>query len=104
MPWMMMMKSREGKMVFNVMGVKLNSFDELSHVIKREIATNYPGYTAAPPVHDTHPNETTWPVFKKRIETQYAEDAKPTKGDPQSGMSVPTPMRIGAGLSLAGGP
>ncbi|MBL0965574.1 DUF1838 family protein [Blastomonas sp. UPD001] len=73
MPWMMM-EGRDGQMVFNAMGVKLNSFDELPEVIKREIATNYPGYTAPPPVDDTRPNETTWTVFKKKIEAQRAKD------------------------------
>ncbi len=79
MPWMLM-EGRDGQMVVNAMGVKLNSFDELPKVIKREIASNYPGYTAPPPVDDTHPNETTWTVFKKKIEAQRANDGgKPGK-------------------------
>lgn len=79
MPWMMM-EGRDGQMVFNAMGVKLNSFKELPDVMKREIATNYPGYDKAPPVDDTRPNETTWTVFKKKIEAQRAkEGAKPAE-------------------------
>lgn len=73
MPWMMM-EGRDGQMVFNAMGVKLKSFDELPEVMKQEIATNYPGYDKAPPVDDTRPNETTWTVFKKKIEAQRAKD------------------------------
>jgi hypothetical protein len=79
MPWMMM-EGRDGQMVFNAMGVKLKSFDELPEVMKAEIAANYPGYDKAPPVDDTRPNETTWTVFKKKIEAQRAKDgAKPAK-------------------------
>lgn len=73
MPWMMM-EGRQGQMVFNAMGVKLGSFDELPDVMKQEIATNYPTYTAPPPVDDTRPNETTWTVFKKKIDAQRAKD------------------------------
>ena len=42
--------------------------------MKAEIAANYPGYDKAPPVDDTRPNETTWTVFKKKIEAQRAKD------------------------------
>lgn len=69
-------------MVFNAMGVRLNSFDELPEVMKREIATNYPAYTAPPPVDDTRSNETAWTVFKKKIEAQRGKDgAKPARGE-----------------------
>lgn len=77
MPWMLM-EGRQGQMVFNAMGVKLTSFEELPEVMKAEIAKNYPEYTAPPPVTDTRPNETTWTVFKKKIDAQRAKDgAKP---------------------------
>jgi hypothetical protein len=67
MPWMKM-RGRQGQMVFNAMGNKLKSYDELPKVIKDEIALNYPGYTAPPPSDDTRPNETTWTVTKKWLE------------------------------------
>lgn len=54
--------------------MKLKSFDELPEVMKTEIATNYPDYTAAPPVDDTRPNETTWTVFKKKIDAKRAKE------------------------------
>ena len=72
MPWMM--EGRDGQTVFNAMGVKLKSFDELPEVMKQEIATYYPEYTAAPPVDDARPNETTWPVFKKKIDAKRTKD------------------------------
>lgn len=74
MPWMMM-EGREGQMVFNAVGTKLKSFDELPAVLKNEIAANYKDYVAPPPVDDARPNETTWTVFKKAIDAKRAADA-----------------------------
>jgi hypothetical protein len=72
MPWMKM-RGRQGQMVFNAMGNKLKSYDDLPKVIKDEIALNYPIYTAPPPTDDTRPNETTWTVFKKQVEAERAK-------------------------------
>ena len=69
MPWMKM-RSRQGIMIFNAMGTKLKSFDELPPVLKQEIAANYPAYTAPPPADDARPNETTWTVFKKAVDAK----------------------------------
>ncbi len=75
MPWMKM-RGRQGQMVFNAMGNKLKSYEELPKVLKDEIALNYPAYTAPPPTDDSRPNATTWTVFK-----QWAEDKRePAKG------------------------
>jgi Protein of unknown function (DUF1838) len=67
MPWMKQ-RGRQGQMVFNAMGAKLKSYDELPPVIKNEIAANYPIYTAPPPGDDPRPNATTWTVFKAMID------------------------------------
>jgi hypothetical protein len=75
MPWMKM-RGREGQMVFNAMGNKLKSYDELPKVIKDEIALNYPIYTASPPVDDARPNETTWTMFKKWVADEKAKEAE----------------------------
>jgi len=72
MPWMKM-RGRQGQIVFNAMGTKLRSFDELPAVLKNEIRANYPAYVAPPPVDDQRPNETTWTVFKKRIDAERAK-------------------------------
>ncbi|MGL4543695.1 MAG: DUF1838 family protein, partial [Polymorphobacter sp.] len=74
MPWMKM-RGRQGQIVFNAMGAKLKSFDELPAVIKDEIKLNYPAYTAPPPTDDTRPNETTWTVFKAMIAAERAAAA-----------------------------
>lgn len=64
MPWMKM-RGRQGQLVFNAVGTKLDNFDALPKLLKDEIAANYPAYTQAPPADDARPNETTWTVFKK---------------------------------------
>jgi hypothetical protein len=78
MPWMKM-RGRQGQMVFNAMGNKLKSFDELPKVLKDEIALNYPAYAAPPPGDDPRPNETTWTVFKKQIDAQRAASGEKPK-------------------------
>jgi hypothetical protein len=70
MPWMKM-RGRQGQIVFNAMGAKLRSFDELPNVLKDEIALNYPTYTAPPPGDDQRPNETTWTVFKDKVDAGW---------------------------------
>jgi hypothetical protein len=69
MPWMKM-RGRQGQIVFNAMGTKLKGFAELPPVIRDEIARHYPAYTAAPPLDDARANETTWTVFKKRVDAE----------------------------------
>lgn len=76
MPWMKM-RGRQGGIVFNAMGAKLKSYAELPAMIRDEIAANYPTYTAPPPGDDARPNETTWTVYKKRVEAQRAAAKKP---------------------------
>jgi Protein of unknown function (DUF1838) len=71
MPWMKM-RGRQGQIVFNAMGTKLKSFDELPAVIKDEIAAKYPLYTDAPPGDDARPNATTWTEFKKIVDASRA--------------------------------
>jgi Protein of unknown function (DUF1838) len=78
MPWMKM-RGRQGQMVFNAMGAKLKSFDELPKVIKDEIALNHPIYTAPPPGDDPRPNETTWTVFRKRVDAERAKSGEAAK-------------------------
>ena len=72
MPWMKM-RGRQGQLVHHAAGAKLESYDELPDVLKREIAANYPEYTAPPPVDDTRPNETSWTVFRQTIDDQRGD-------------------------------
>ena len=75
MPWMKM-RGRQGQLVFNAMGNKLKSFDELPKALKDEIAVNYPSYTAPPKADDVRPNETTWTVFKKKVDAERAKSGE----------------------------
>ena len=75
LPWMEM-GDRTGILYFNAVGKKLESWDQLPDVMKKEIAANYPGYTAPPPVSDTRPNETSWTHMKKIIDSRPKEEPK----------------------------
>jgi hypothetical protein len=77
LPWMKM-RGRLGNLVFNAMGTKLKTYDELPALLKTEIAANYPAWVAAPPVDDNRPNETSWTVFKKWLDAK-----KPAAPAPQ---------------------
>lgn len=71
MPWMKM-RGRQGQLVFNAVGTKLDSFDALPALLKDEIAARYPDYTRPPPTDDDRPNETTWTVFRKWVDGRRA--------------------------------
>jgi len=75
MPWMKQ-RGRQGQMIFNAVGSKVRSFDELPAIMKDEIAKNYPIYTAPPPGDDARQNATTWTVFKAQVDAARAA-AKP---------------------------
>lgn len=77
MPWMKM-RGRQGQLVFNAVGTKLDSFDQLPKPLRDEITTSYPLYTQAPPLDDIRPNETTWTTFKKWAD-QRRKDAPPAR-------------------------
>lgn len=75
LPWMEM-GDRSGLMYFNAVGKKLQSWNELPDVMKKEIAANYPKYTNAPAADDTRKNETSWTYMKKIIDKRRAEKEK----------------------------
>lgn len=77
MPWMKM-RGRQGQIVFNAMGAKIKSYDDLPQLMKDEIAANYPEYAAPPPADDTRVNATTWTVFKNKID----KERKQSGGNP----------------------
>lgn len=74
LPWMEM-GSRPGVMYMHTAGKKLESFDGLSELMKREIADNYPEYSAPPPGDDQRPNETSWTYFKKVLSERGGPEA-----------------------------
>lgn len=72
MPWMKQ-RGRQGLLIFNAVGSKLKSYDELPPIMKDEIAKNYPIFTTPPPGDDPRPNATTWTVFKAQVDATRAE-------------------------------
>ena len=72
LPWMKM-GDREGVVVFNTAGMRLQSYAELPDVLRNEIEATYPIYREPPPIDDDRPNETSWVVFKRLIEEQRAQ-------------------------------
>lgn len=72
LPWMKM-GDRDGVAIFHTAGMRLGSWDELPDVVKNEILENYPEYVTAPPLDDDRPNETSWTVTQKAIDSWRAE-------------------------------
>lgn len=69
LPWMEM-GGRPGELYFHGAGVKIDSFDKLSEVTRKEIEANYPIYKTPPDLDDNRPNETSWTYFKKVMDTK----------------------------------
>ncbi len=80
MPWMRM-RGREGQIVFNAMGQKVRSYDDLPAVLRDEIAENYPIYNTAPPLDDARPNETTWTKFRDLVNAGWGADKEHDTGE-----------------------
>ncbi|MEM7356092.1 MAG: DUF1838 family protein [Acidobacteriota bacterium] len=72
LPWMEM-GSRVGQVIYHGAGKRVRSWDDLPEVLRHEIATNYPGFDAPPPLDDKRRNETSWTYFKRRIDKVNAE-------------------------------
>lgn len=75
MPWMKM-RGRQEHLVFNAMGTTLESCAEFPAILKDEIASAYPTYTAPPPGDDARPDATTWTAFKARVDVMRKATAK----------------------------
>jgi hypothetical protein len=74
LPWMKM-GDREGLVVFHTAGMRLDRWEQLPEVVRREIETNYPAYRQPPPLDDPRPNETSWTVFKTFIDGKRGGEA-----------------------------
>ena len=69
LPWMKM-GDRNGIVYTATVGGRANSIDELPEPLRTTLRERYPLYAAPPPLDDKRPNETSWEVFKKLIETR----------------------------------
>jgi len=75
LPWMEM-GDKVGMLIFTTVGKRLLKPEDLTPLMKEEIAANYPAYSAPPPLDDARPNETSWTYFKKKIDEKKKEGGK----------------------------
>jgi len=62
LPWMNM-SGREGVIYMHSAGRRLDSFEQLSDLMKQEIKAHYPEYASPPPLDDGRPNMTSWKYY-----------------------------------------
>lgn len=63
LPWMKM-GGRDGAIYFHTAGRKTLNWDDLSPMMRNEVATHYPEYRNPPPVSDARPNVTSWTYYR----------------------------------------
>jgi len=78
LPWMEM-GDRVGTMYFHTAGRKLARFEDMSDVLKRVIASDYPAWREPPPSDDKRPNQTSWTVFRDAMEAREGAAAGKTE-------------------------
>ncbi len=59
--------------LFNVIGFSTFELEDLPDSLVTNLTERYPLYLTPPPLDDTRPNETSWTVFKKHLESRDAE-------------------------------
>lgn len=72
LPWMKM-GDRNGLVYTATVGGRVSSVDDLPEPLRTVLKQRYPAYVAPPPIGDTRPNETSWEVFRKMMETKAKE-------------------------------
>lgn len=72
LPWMKM-GDRNGVVYTATVGGRVKSIEDLPEPLKSTLKARYPLYAAPPPLDDKRPNETSWEVFKKRMEAARTE-------------------------------
>ena len=76
LPWMQM-GDRPGLLIFDAVGMRASSWDELPDILRREIEAEYPLYQSPPPLDDDRPNATSWTNFRDYIQDQRDQTTKP---------------------------
>ncbi|MDJ0654061.1 MAG: DUF1838 family protein [Xanthomonadales bacterium] len=72
LPWLEM-GDRPGVMIFNATGFSTFDQSRIPQRLRRILDDRYPDYWTPPPLDDGRPNETSWTVFKKYMESQKGE-------------------------------
>lgn len=63
LPWMRM-NGREGEIYMHTAGRKVLRWEEVSELMRNEVATYYPAYRNPPPGDDARPNVTSWGYYR----------------------------------------
>jgi hypothetical protein len=63
LPWMKM-NGREGLVYMHTAGRKLSNWEEVSPLMRDEVAAHYPLYRNPPPLDDKRPNVTSWSYYR----------------------------------------
>ena len=71
LPWMKM-GDRNGVVYTATVGGRVSSIEDLPEPLRSTLKERYPDYAAPPPLDDARPNETSWEVFRKRMEAKRA--------------------------------
>lgn len=66
LPWMEM-SGRAGEIYIHAAGRKVEHFEQLPPVMRKEIEAVYPEWRQPPPGDDARENETSWTYFKKKF-------------------------------------
>lgn len=72
LPWLEM-GDRPGVMIFNATGFSTFDRDKIPQALVDILDDRYPLYWTPPPLDDDRPNETSWTVFRKHMESQADE-------------------------------
>ncbi len=72
LPWMQM-GSKPGLMIINATGSSEFDRRAIPENLRSVLEARYPSYFEPPPLDDTRPNETSWTVFRKKVEAQGDE-------------------------------
>jgi len=73
LPWLEM-GSRPGWMIFNATGFSTFDRDKVPSRLVTILDERYPDYWTPPPLDDDRPNETSWTVFKRHLDSRVASD------------------------------
>ncbi len=69
LPWLEM-GDRPGVMIFNASGFSTFDKNRIPEKLMHILQERYPLYLTPPPLNDNRPNETSWTVFKRHLESQ----------------------------------
>ena len=73
LPWMQL-GDRPVLLVFDAVGMRAGSWDDLPAILRHEVEAEYPLYQSPPPLDDDRPNATSWTNFRNYIQHQREQN------------------------------